>query len=206
MDLRTLRQRFRDDAQLRRVRDVIQLRLADDRDQDECRTLMRFWWQLGMPYTEVRDSELDAHVSSAKRAILDRLLAALERGDVAIDRWIQEAEVTLPVIEDRGHRGGSVPPRPDATQPLRLHPASAPRRKLRGSDVIFATSAAPQRPSHWTCGRAPGGTSGTTTQTGEVGATDPGAIASSISGRSARSFGRSTKSATGSRRRSSAGC
>jgi hypothetical protein len=104
MDPRILRDRFRDDAQLGRVREVVQLRLADDRDQDECRYLMRFWWQLGMAYTEVRDDELDEHVSPTKRAILDRLFAALEQGHEAIDHWIQEAEATLPVIEDRGAR------------------------------------------------------------------------------------------------------
>ncbi|MFF9119375.1 hypothetical protein ACF09Y_28045 [Streptomyces massasporeus] len=37
---------------------VIHDRLADDRDQQECRYLMRLWWQLGMYYREVTLDQL----------------------------------------------------------------------------------------------------------------------------------------------------
>ncbi|MEU6028667.1 hypothetical protein ABZ825_16865 [Streptomyces tauricus] len=48
MTLTDLSNGFRDDEQRRRVQAVIHDRLADDRDQQECRFLMRFWWQLSM--------------------------------------------------------------------------------------------------------------------------------------------------------------
>jgi hypothetical protein len=40
--LRDLRAKFRDEQQRRRVQDIVEMRLADDRAQDECRHLMRF--------------------------------------------------------------------------------------------------------------------------------------------------------------------
>ncbi|NUP34896.1 MAG: hypothetical protein HOU01_24755 [Streptomycetaceae bacterium] len=61
MDLTDLRDGFRDDAQLWRARAIVPGRLADDRDQQECRYVMRFWWQLGMRPRLVR-------VSSATKA------------------------------------------------------------------------------------------------------------------------------------------
>ncbi|MCW8103555.1 hypothetical protein OG288_01800 [Streptomyces tauricus] len=48
MTLTDLSNGFRDDEQRRRVQAVIHDRLADDRDQQECPFLMRFWWQLSM--------------------------------------------------------------------------------------------------------------------------------------------------------------
>jgi hypothetical protein len=38
-------------------------RLADDREPQECRYLMRFWWQLGMPYQEVSMDQISLNVS-----------------------------------------------------------------------------------------------------------------------------------------------
>lgn len=66
MSLTDLSSGFRDKAQRRRAQAVIEERLADDRDQDECRYLMRFVWQLAMTYQEVSTHELQAHVSAGK--------------------------------------------------------------------------------------------------------------------------------------------
>ncbi|HMV70303.1 MAG TPA: hypothetical protein PKA64_25910 [Myxococcota bacterium] len=110
-DWRALSTRFRDVAQRRAAQQVIELRLADDRDNDACRLLMRFMWQLAMPYTEVTPAALRAGVSADAMAWIDRLLDATEQGHEAIDAWIEAAEAGLPIIEDRGFaaRAGQPP-------------------------------------------------------------------------------------------------
>jgi hypothetical protein len=70
VDLRDLRSGFRDDDQRHRAGMVIHLRLADDREQDECRYLIKFQWQLSMTYTEVTVDELRAHVGAEKLAVV----------------------------------------------------------------------------------------------------------------------------------------
>lgn len=102
MDLRNLRTRFRDDDQRHRAGMVIHLRLADDRDQDECRYLLKFQWQLSMSYTEVTVDELRAHVRPEKLAVVEALIDALHRSPDDVERWIQETVRALPEIEDRG--------------------------------------------------------------------------------------------------------
>lgn len=102
MDLRQLRTGFRDDDQRRRAGMVIQLRLADDRDQDECRYLLKFQWQLSMTYTEVTVEELRTHVRPEKLAAVEALIAALRSSPDDVERWIQDTVRSFPEIEDRG--------------------------------------------------------------------------------------------------------
>jgi hypothetical protein len=90
---------FRDELQRRRARAVIQDRLADDRKQDECRYLMRFCWQLLMPYREVSEEELQAHVAPGKLEALEAIRTSPDQ----IDIWIVSAENAFPIIHDRGY-------------------------------------------------------------------------------------------------------
>jgi hypothetical protein len=92
---------FRDDDQRQAVQDIVQTRLADDRNQEECRYLMRFWWQLSMSYQEVTPGELQKYVSSEKLSVLGNLLHSLECGHGEIDTWIEKYS-KLPIIEDQG--------------------------------------------------------------------------------------------------------
>ncbi|MDX8048437.1 hypothetical protein SK571_03500 [Lentzea sp. BCCO 10_0798] len=94
---------FRDDEQLSRARDVVVDRLADDREQEECRYLIRFAWQLRMSYREVCVEELRAHVGAEKLAAVEALIEAVRTSHDRIDAWIEAAEQEFPVIEDRGH-------------------------------------------------------------------------------------------------------
>ena len=76
MSLTDLSSCFRDEAQRRRAQGVIQERLADDREQDECRYLVRFVWQLAMTYPDVSLRELRSHVSVAKLEAVEALIEA----------------------------------------------------------------------------------------------------------------------------------
>lgn len=78
-------------------------RLADDRVQEECRVLMKFWWQLAMTYREVTPLELDRHVTPVKREALQELIDAIRQSPEAIDAWIAAASQRFPVIQDRGY-------------------------------------------------------------------------------------------------------
>jgi hypothetical protein len=102
MDLRDLRSGFRDDDQRHRVGMVIHRRLADDREQDECRHLLRFQWQLSMTYTEVTVDELRAHVRAEKLAVVEALIDALRSSPDDVERWIQETVRSFPEVQDRG--------------------------------------------------------------------------------------------------------
>lgn len=97
-----LRSYFRDDEQRQAVQEIVRSRLADDRNQEECRYLMRFWWQLCMTNREVTLEELERFVSPEKFGIILELLNALEVGhkevDTCVERYIRE----LLVVEDRG--------------------------------------------------------------------------------------------------------
>jgi hypothetical protein len=104
MDLRDLRSGFRDDDQRRRAGMVIHLRLADDRDQDECRFLLKFQWQLSMTYTEVTVEESRTHVRPEKLVAVEALITALRTSPDDVERWIQETVEAFPIIEDRGHQ------------------------------------------------------------------------------------------------------
>ena len=93
-----------DEAQRKRVQQIVLNRVADDRDQDECRYIMRFWWQLSMSYTEVTVEELREHVHEPKLAAIERLIAAMRTSAEAVQAWIAEAEIAFPVVMDRGAR------------------------------------------------------------------------------------------------------
>ena len=97
---------FRDVTQRRRAQSVIEERLADDREQDECRYLMRFVWQLAMTYREVTRRELEAHVRADKLEAVEALIDAIRSSPDRIDAWIHSTERAFPVIHDRGHEAG----------------------------------------------------------------------------------------------------
>ncbi|MGW9300874.1 hypothetical protein [Streptomyces cyaneofuscatus] len=102
MTLTDLNTGFRDDEQRRRVQRVIHDRLADDRDPQECRFLMRFWWQLIMSYQEVSMDELSRNVGRPKLDVIEALIAAIRSSHAEVDAWIATTQHVLPVIQDRG--------------------------------------------------------------------------------------------------------
>jgi hypothetical protein len=93
-----------DEAQRKRLQQIVMNRLADDRDQDECRYLMRFWWQLSMSYTEVTIEELREHLHEPKLAAVEALIAAMRSSADEVQAWIAQAETTFAVVMDRGAR------------------------------------------------------------------------------------------------------
>ncbi|MFG2123824.1 hypothetical protein [Streptomyces sp. NPDC048710] len=107
MTLTDLRNGFRDDDQRRRVQAVIHDRLADDREPQECRYLMRFWWQLRMPYREVSWEQLSLNVGKPKLDVLKQLISAIRTSPAEIDAWVATTQDAFPVIQDRGFRAVS---------------------------------------------------------------------------------------------------
>lgn len=99
-----LKSYFRDDEQRCAVQNIVQYRLADDRIQEECRYLMRFWWQLSMSYQEVTLDELENFVSGEKFKIILELLDSLAKGYQDIDVWCDKYSYELSIIEDRGYQ------------------------------------------------------------------------------------------------------
>jgi hypothetical protein len=77
--------------------------LADDREQEECRVLMKFWWQLSMPYQEVTEADLDRHVRPVKREAVQRLIDAIRRSPDAIDAWVIATAREFSLVRDRGY-------------------------------------------------------------------------------------------------------
>ncbi|QKW28986.1 hypothetical protein HUT11_24865 [Streptomyces seoulensis] len=102
MTLTDLNNGFRDDEQRRLVQKIIHGRLADDRDPQECRFLMRFWWQLVMPYREVSMDELSLNVCKPKLDVIEALIGAIRSSHADIDDWITTTQQFFPVIHDRG--------------------------------------------------------------------------------------------------------
>ncbi|WP_255658391.1 hypothetical protein [Actinoplanes sp. L3-i22] len=78
--------------------------LADDRDQEECRVLMNFWWQLSMSYQEVTEADLDRHVGPATREAVSDLVVAIRQSPDAIDRWIRDTVRQFTPVHDRGYQ------------------------------------------------------------------------------------------------------
>ncbi|MFC7534651.1 hypothetical protein [Actinoplanes sp. GCM10030250] len=103
MSLTDLRHGFRDEDQLYLAQGMVMMRLADDRDQEECRALMRFWWQLAMTYTEITEAELNRHLTPEKLDAVHELIGAIRDSPEAIDAWINAAYKRFPVVEDRGY-------------------------------------------------------------------------------------------------------
>ncbi|MFJ6557084.1 hypothetical protein ACIQNT_33415 [Streptomyces luteogriseus] len=102
MTLTDLPAGFRDEEQRGYVRRVIHDRLADDRDQQECRYLMRFWWQLGMPYREVTLDQLRANLGEDTLRLVEELIDAVRTSHAAIDDWVDAMEGSRPLVRDRG--------------------------------------------------------------------------------------------------------
>lgn len=93
---------FRDRSQADSVGAVIIQRLADDREQDECRYLARLKWHLHMGYQEVAFAELKEHVSERKMRVLEDLFDEIAAGNyLGIDEWVERCERDLPIIEDK---------------------------------------------------------------------------------------------------------
>ncbi|MFD3581248.1 hypothetical protein [Streptomyces sp. NPDC058683] len=107
MTLTDLSHGFRDDDQRRRVQAVIHDRLADDREPQECRYLMRFWWQLCMPYQQVSMEQLSLNVREPKLAVLERLISAIRASHDEIDVWVATTQEAFSVIQDRGFRSAA---------------------------------------------------------------------------------------------------
>ncbi|MFE4057830.1 hypothetical protein ACFXP3_16310 [Streptomyces sp. NPDC059096] len=102
MTLTDLQDRFRDAEQRQCVQAMIASRLADDRKPQECRYLMRFWWQLSMPYQEVSVAELRLNVSQQKLDVVMELISAIRSSHEEIDAWLAGAVQTFPVVQDHG--------------------------------------------------------------------------------------------------------
>ena len=93
---------FRDTNQLDDVKTVVHRRFADDRNQAECRYLMRFVEHLRATYRAVSYRELEENVSTKKMERIDDLLSLTQKRDFAgIDVWIDSCAQELPVIVDR---------------------------------------------------------------------------------------------------------
>lgn len=107
MTLTDLSSGFRDDDQRRSVQAVIHDRLADDREPQECRYLMRFWWQLCMSYREVSVEQLSLNVSESKLAAVEQLISAVRTSHAEIDAWVATTQEAFPVVQDRGFRSVS---------------------------------------------------------------------------------------------------
>jgi hypothetical protein len=102
MSLSDLSGKLTDESQRRRMQQVIHDRLADDRDQDECRYIMRLWWQLSMSYTEVTIEQLREHVHEPKLTAIEKLIDAIRSNPDDIEAWIATTENALPIVFDRG--------------------------------------------------------------------------------------------------------
>jgi hypothetical protein len=97
---------FRDEAQLRPAQGVVMLRLADDREQEECRVPMKFFWQLAMTYQGVTEFDLDRHVQPGKREVIQNLIDAIRQSPEAIDAWIDDASRKASHVEAFAFFGG----------------------------------------------------------------------------------------------------
>ncbi|MFB8025622.1 MULTISPECIES: hypothetical protein [unclassified Streptomyces] len=137
MTLTDLSNGFRDDEQRRRVQAVIHDRLADDRDPQECRFLMRFWWQLSMPYREVSMQDLSLNIGQEKLDALEALINAIRSSPARIDAWTAGAEQAFPVVEDRGFRGSSGTESQDAGSLVDRRRQMGPQARLRKASWMF---------------------------------------------------------------------
>jgi hypothetical protein len=101
VDLTRLSSGFRDSAQRWRAQSVVKDRLVDDRLQDECRYILRFFCQLAVSYREVTMDQLRERVGAEKLAAIEALVEAISRSPEQIDSWIDSTEKAFPVIHDR---------------------------------------------------------------------------------------------------------
>ncbi|MEU9114061.1 hypothetical protein AB0D04_20315 [Streptomyces sp. NPDC048483] len=98
MTLTDLSEGFRDVDQRRRVQAVIHDRLADDQEQQECRSLMRFWWQLSVPYQEVSMEQLHRNVREPKLDVIEELISAIRTSHDEVDAWIAAVQQAFPAV------------------------------------------------------------------------------------------------------------
>lgn len=99
--LTDLPDRFRDDEQRTNVKWIVHSLLADDNHQEECRYLMRFWWQLTMTYQEVTVCQLREHVGETKLLAAEGLINALRASPDQVDAWAAAARKVFPFAESR---------------------------------------------------------------------------------------------------------
>ncbi|MFF5259824.1 hypothetical protein ACFY4C_12825 [Actinomadura viridis] len=93
--------RFRDEEQRTKVKRIVHDLLADDRHQEECRYLMRFWWQLTMTYQQVTVRRLREHVGETKLLAAEGLINALRSSPEQVDAWAAAAREVFPLAEGR---------------------------------------------------------------------------------------------------------
>jgi TPR repeat protein len=110
VSLNDLHRGFRDDQQRSRAAAVVLERLADDREPEECRCLMRFWWQLTTSLSQIGEHELVAGVGDTKLLTVRALIDALRCSPEAVDRWIDTTTEMFPVVHDRGWLLDQTPP------------------------------------------------------------------------------------------------
>ncbi|MEV7297806.1 hypothetical protein AB0N79_40420, partial [Streptomyces microflavus] len=70
----------------------------------ECRFVMRFWWQLVMSYQEVSMDELSLNVGKSKLDVIEALISAIRSSHADIDTWITTTQQVFPVVQDHGFR------------------------------------------------------------------------------------------------------
>lgn len=102
-DLTRLRGAFRDDAQRSAVMWVLHDRLTDDRQEQECRYLLKLMSQLNASYTEVTAEQLEQHLSAVKLQVVQDLIEAAASSPEHLDGWIIRTEAAFPLVEDRGY-------------------------------------------------------------------------------------------------------
>ncbi|MFD0275678.1 hypothetical protein ACFVHB_17485 [Kitasatospora sp. NPDC127111] len=125
---------LRDEAQRRRVRPALHDRLADDREQPECRYLMRLFWQLSMPYEEVAVEQLRRHVDPDELLVVEAMIRAVRTSPERVDAWVTAVEPGCDVTEDRGATPAAAnrPRTGDADLPAQPRaPVSAPTPQRR---------------------------------------------------------------------------
>ena len=135
--LNDLHRGFRDDQQTIRAIAVVEQRLADDRDQEECRRLMRFSWQLRTELPQIDEHKLMAALGDTKLQAVRALINALRSSPAAVDRWIETTTTTFPVVHDRGWTDDNPS---DVEPPRQRTPAIEPQG--RAFLVTAATEAA----------------------------------------------------------------
>jgi len=77
---------------------------VDDRDPQECRFLLRLWWQLAMSYQEVSMDELGRNVGKLKLDVIEALIGSIRSSHAEVVVWIARTQRAFPVIQDRGFR------------------------------------------------------------------------------------------------------
>jgi len=74
--------------------------MADDRYQEECRYLMRFWWYLGQCDYAPNIEVFESHLSPKKLTEVEELFAAIAHSPEAVKDWIQKYRTIYCELED----------------------------------------------------------------------------------------------------------